>query len=212
VSAPALGPTVGLIRYGAGNTGAVRAALASLGARVRDVPDAEALADPELSALVLPGVGAMPAAAAELRARGLWRALAERASAGMPLLGVCLGMQLLFGPSEEGGEGLGLLPGRSARLRRRVPHLGWALVEPRERTGLFARWSGPAYAYFAHTYGVVEAPEGVVAARTPADEDGEGVVAAVAAPPLYGVQFHPERSQGAGREVLRAFLAEVAGR
>jgi imidazole glycerol-phosphate synthase subunit HisH len=212
MSAPcASRPVIGLIRYGAGNTGAVRTCLADLGATVREVVDSEALAAPGLDGLVLPGVGAMASAADEMRARDLWDSVRERALGGMPLLGVCLGMQLLFGPSEEGGEGLALLEGRSARLsRRRVPHLGWAQVVPRPGASLFAAWQAPAYAYFAHSYAVVDLPDGCIAATTAADEDGDGVVAAVAADPVYGLQFHPERSQGAGRAVLEAFLARAA--
>lgn len=198
---------IGLVRYGAGNAGAVRTCLADLGATVREVADPAALADAALDALVLPGVGAMASAVEGLRTRGLWEPLRRRVGAGTPILGVCLGMQLLFGPSEEGGAGLGLLAGRTARVaRRRVPHLGWARVVPRAGTPLFAAWTAPAYAYFAHSYGVVGLAEAEVAATTEADEDGEGVVAAVAADPIYGVQFHPERSQGAGRAVLQAFL------
>lgn len=203
-------PAIGLIRYGAGNTGAVRTCLADLGAVVRDVTDADSLADPSLDGLVLPGVGAMASAAEGLRQRGLWEGIGRRVAEGMPVLGVCLGMQLLFGPSEEGGEGLGLLAGRTALLaRRRVPHLGWARVRPRPDAALFASWPHPAYAYFAHSYAVVDVADGQVAAVTDADEDGDAVVAAVAADPVYGVQFHPERSQGAGRAVLAAFLARV---
>jgi glutamine amidotransferase len=169
------------------------------------------LADPALDGLVLPGVGAMASAVEGLRARGLWEPLRRRVEVGTPLLGVCLGMQLLFGASEEGSAGLGLLQGRSARIeRRRVPHLGWARVVPRPGSRLFAAWRAPAYAYFAHSYAVVDLADRHVAARTERDEDGEGVVAAVAADPVYGVQFHPERSQGAGRAVLAAFLARAA--
>lgn len=206
------GGVIGLVRYGAGNAGAVTAALESLGADVRQVTDAAGLSDPALSALVLPGVGAMPAAAEGLRSRGLWQPLRALVMGGMPLLGVCLGMQLLFGPSEEGEGGLDLLPGRSARLSgRRVPHLGWAQVAPAASDGgLFAGWTGPAYTYFAHSYAVVDLPESLVAARTAGEDEEEGIVAAVAHGRVYGVQFHPERSQGAGMAVLEGFLAQAA--
>lgn len=203
---------IGLVRYGAGNAGAVTAALESLGAQVRQVASAESLSDPALSALVLPGVGAMPAAAEGLRGRGLWQPLRRRALDGLPLLGVCLGMQLLFGPSEEGEAGLGLLPGRTVRLTgRRVPHLGWACVAPvGTGSGLFAGWTDPAYAYFAHSYAVADLPDALVAARTVGEDEGQGIVAAVAEGNVYGVQFHPERSQGAGMAVLEGFLALAA--
>ncbi len=198
---------MGIVRYGAGNAGAVAAALRSLGAEVVDVADRAALLEPSLDGLVLPGVGAMPSAAAELRMRGLWQPLRERVGAGIPLLGVCLGMQLLFGESDEGDAGLALLPGRTARLRdRRVPHLGWASVAPSPGAILFSRWQGPAYAYFAHSYGVVDVPDGLVAARTTGEGEGDGLVAAVACDRVFGVQFHPERSQGAGLAVLGGFL------
>ena len=206
------GPVLGLVRYGAGNAGAVTAALEAQGASVRQVTDPWGLEDPGLSALVLPGVGAMPAAVEGLKERGLWRPLREKAAAGMPLLGVCLGMQLLFGPSEEGDAGLGLLPGRTARLQgRRVPHLGWARVAPKPGARLFSEWKDPSYAYFAHSYAVVDVPDAIVAARTEGEEEGEGVVAAVSSGQIQGVQFHPERSQGAGMSVLAGFLSQVAG-
>lgn len=206
------GPVIGLVRYGAGNAGAVTAALEAQGASVRQVTDPWGLDDPAVSALVLPGVGAMPAAVQGLKERGLWQPLRDKVAAGgMPLLGVCLGMQLLFGPSEEGDAGLGLLPGRTVRLRgRRVPHLGWARVAPDRAAGLFSDWKEPSYAYFAHSYAVVDVPEDMVAARTEGEEEGEGVVAAVASGQIHGVQFHPERSQGAGLAVLARFVSRVA--
>jgi len=201
-------PCLGLVRYGAGNTGAVASALEAAGAQVRPVDGPADLDAGGLDALVLPGVGAMAPAVEALRARGLWRPLLERAVADMPLLGVCLGMQLLFGPSAEGGAGLGLLPGETVRLEGvRVPHLGWAQVRPAAGAALFAAWPEPAYVYFAHSYGVAVVDDDLVAARTVADVRGAGggIVAAVSRPPLFGVQFHPERSQGAGMAVLEAF-------
>jgi len=203
---------VGIAYYGAGNIGALTRALERVGAQVtlvRRPEDMEAM-----DAMVLPGVGAMASAVEALEASGLADALRAWAAQGAPLLGVCLGMQMLVGASEEGGRGLDLLPGRTARLAsRRVPNLGWCRVTPTPGAALFATWPGPSYAYFAHSYAVTDVASEALAAVGEADPgpDGAGVpfVAALAAGHVWGVQFHPERSGPAGQAVLAAFVDRV---
>ena len=173
---------VAICSYGAGNVRSVQVALRRLGAAiVEDVYDADVA--------VLPGVGAARSALAGLRARGHDVALRERFAAGRPILGICLGLQLALESTEEDGgvEGLGLIPGRSVRLREgRVPRMGWAGVGDR---GAF---------YFAHSY----------AAETPcATAWSEGVVAEVRSGSFLGCQFHPEKSGALGARYLEEALS-----
>jgi glutamine amidotransferase len=182
-----------LIDYGAGNLRSLRAAFERLGAAVRVSGDAGEVAAAER--LVLPGVGAAAPAMAALRERGLDRAIAASVA---PLLGVCLGMQLLFGHSEEGGaECLGLLAGGVVEIdwAERVPHMGWNDVVGE---------GPPAVCYFAHSY-AVDCPDEIVAARTPID--GREVPTVVRQGHLSGVQFHPEKSAADGRRMLERWLA-----
>lgn len=191
-----------LADYGAGNLRSVCSALARAGAEPEVSADPERVRAAPLA--VIAGVGNSSAAARELEARGLASALRERAAAGRPVLGICVGMQLLFEESEEGGSGLGLLAGPVRRLRaRRVPHMGWnALTLPRPGS-LLAGLDG-ADVYFAHSYACEPTDRAVVAAET--EHDGP-IVAAVESGPLAGVQFHPERSGPAGARVLANVLA-----
>ena len=179
---------VAVCDYGAGNVRSVLAAFARLGADavVVDTPDGVVAAD----LAVLPGVGSAASAMRMLRRRGLDDALRSRVAAGLPTLGICLGLQLaLERTAEDGGvDGLGLLPGRAVRLRAgRVPRIGWAPVDP----------GGEAY-YFAHSY----------AAETPAaTATSEGIVAEASAGSFLGVQFHPEKSGPAGARFLERCLS-----
>jgi glutamine amidotransferase len=130
-------------------------------------------------------------------------ALLARARSGRPLLGICVGMQLLFGESEEGGSGLAILPGRVERLRaRRVPHMGWNELRVTAPTELLDELDGRDV-YFAHSYACV--PEAAIAVAEV--DHGAAVVAAVEHGPIAGVQFHPERSGPTGAQVLRNALA-----
>jgi imidazole glycerol-phosphate synthase subunit HisH len=184
---------VTLIDYGAGNLRSLRAAFERLGATVRVSGDAGVIGSAER--LVLPGVGAAAPAMTALRECGLDRAIA---GSDAPLLGVCLGMQLLFGRSDEGGvDCLGLLAGGVVAIdwAERVPHMGWNDV-----VGAGA----PAVCYFAHSY-AVDCPEEIVAARTPID--GRDVPTVVSQGRLSGVQFHPEKSAADGRRMLEQWLA-----
>jgi len=187
-----------LVDYGAGNLRSVSAALLRAGAEPVVSTDAGEVLESPLA--VIAGVGHVESAA-----RGLVSvadALRERAERGRPTLGICVGMQLLFEESEEGGRGLGLLRGPVRRLRaRRVPHMGWNALAMRRASVLLEGLDG-ADVYFAHSYAAE--PDNDVAV---ADVEHDGtVVAAVECGSLAGVQFHPERSGPAGALVLENAL------
>ena len=183
-----------LCDYGAGNLRSVCAAFARAGST--PLVSAEPAQVLEAPLAVIAGVGHLESAARGLA--GVADALRERAERGRPTLGICVGMQLLFDESEEGGRGLGLLPGPVLRLRaRRVPHMGWNTLALRRPSELLADLGG-ADVYFAHSY-AVEPLDGVAVAEV--EHDGS-VVAAVEHGALAGVQFHPERSGAAGARVL----------
>ncbi len=191
-----------LADYGAGNLHSVVSALRRAGAEPEISTDpVAALAAP---LVVIAGVGHVESAARGLAASGLDAAVRERVRAGRPVLGICVGMQLLFEDSDEGGAGLGLLRGPVRRVRaRRVPHMGWNALRAIRPTALLAGVDGEDV-YFAHSFAAVPTDEGVAAADV--DHDG-AIVAAVEAGPLAGVQFHPERSGPAGARVLENALA-----
>jgi glutamine amidotransferase len=203
-------PVVTLIDYGMGNLASVAKALERAGADVR-LSDAAA-AVRRAAAVVLPGVGAFRDAAGRLGESGLGDAVRERIAAGVPFLGVCLGLQLLFECSEEGGEwqGLAVFAGRVVRLdtRLKVPQIGWNELEFRPAgAALGAGLPRPVFAYFLHSYVVRPADPAVIAAVT--DYDGERV-AAVARDNVWAVQFHPEKSSAAGLRMLANFVARAA--
>lgn len=189
--------------YGAGNLHSLQKALARPDVAVRVEPDPGRAAMSDV--LVLPGVGAFEPAAAAL-APGL-APLCLALQQGLPCLGICLGMQLLFDGSEEGrGAGLGVIAGAVTRLRaRRVPHIGWNAVES-AADPLFVR-SGLAIAYFANGYACRPDDEGVVLAWS--EHEGDRFPAAVRVDNVVGVQFHPEKSSAAGLAFLHAVLDEL---
>jgi len=159
--------------------------------------------------IVLPGVGAFASAMGQLGRTGLAAAVRERVLGdGVPFLGICLGMQLAAAEGEEGGAsaGLGLIPGRVTRLQPqggdRVPHIGWNEVAQRDDATLFAGLAPGTDFYFVHSFHL-QCPDDFVAASTPYCG---GFVSAVERENVFGVQFHPEKSQTAGFEVLGAFL------
>ena len=193
---------VALIDAGGANLASVRWALERLGARVTVSADPRALARAER--IVLPGVGAAAAAMTRLRAAGLVEPLRALAA---PLLGICLGMQLLFEASDEGEvEGLGLLPGRVRRLRAgeqlRVPHTGWNRLRVARADPLLAGIPDGAQVYFVHAYAAPVSADTVAACR-----HGDEFAAVVRRGHLAGAQFHPERSAAAGARLLENFLA-----
>jgi imidazole glycerol-phosphate synthase subunit HisH len=203
--------TVALVDYGMGNRRSVEKALEHVGARV--VRTAEAGEIAAADAIVLPGVGAFPEAMRRLRALELDGLLRERAEAGVPLLGICLGMQLLFASSteHEGAEGLGLLPGAVTRLEApglKIPHIGWNTVTFERPGALTAGLGGAAAFYHVHTFACrPEDPADVVGRG----EYGERFVSIVERGNVMGAQFHPEKSSLDGLALLRNFAgARVA--
>ena len=206
------GATVGIVDYGMGNRRSVEKALERVGARVVLTGDHDALSAAD--GLVVPGVGAFPAAMARLRAAGLDELIVARARAGTPVLGLCLGMQLLFDRSAElGGDlGLGLLPGAVVGLAPdpptlKIPHIGWndvTLSRPSPLTeGL------PERIAFYHVHSFVARPAEASDVLGRGDYGGP-FVSMVARDPIYGVQFHPEKSSTHGLALLRNFTAICA--
>lgn len=197
---------VTLVDTGIGNLRSLERAFAASGVSTERTGDADRVA--AARRLVLPGVGAFGACADRLRAAGLDAVVAARARAGVPLLGVCVGMQLLFDASEERGRhaGLGLLAGRVVRFAdragRKVPHTGWNEIRPAAPHPVAPET--PAHVYFVHSYHVRPADPSVTLAVADYDEP---VVAAVAQGSVVGVQFHPEKSGPAGLAWLRRFAA-----
>lgn len=191
-----------LVDYGAGNLRSVKAAVEREGAEpVVSVDHRETV---EAPLAVIAGVGHVESAARGLARHGLDDAIRERVELGRPTVGICVGMQLLFDESDEGGRGLGLLAGPVRRLRaRRVPHMGWNELVATAPSRLLHGLDG-ADVYFAHSYAA--APTDATVATATVDHDGP-VVAAVEVGPLAGVQFHPERSGPAGARVLANALA-----
>src|SRR5581483_368299 len=192
--------SVVLADYGAGNLRSVCSAFARAGAEPGITADPGKVAEAPLA--VIAGVGNTASAAATLRGGGLADALQARVEAARPLLGICVGMQLLFGESEEGGAGLGVLAGSVRRLRApRVPHMGWNELRVRNGSAVLDGLDGRDV-YFAHSFACVPA-EAVAVAEV---DHGQAVVAAVERGPVAGVQFHPERSGAAGADVIRNVL------
>jgi len=202
---------IAILDYGMGNLRSVEKALEHVGS------EAEITNDPEriraADGLILPGVGAFPRAMDRVRELGLDAWVAERLEAGTPVLGICLGLQLLFDSSVEnrGAEGLGLMPGRVEPLAAgglKVPHIGWSPVRWERASALADGIEDETPFYFVHSF----------TPRPANSEDGLGTASygerfacAVERPPLYGVQFHPEKSSSAGLRLLTNFAGICAG-
>ena len=192
---------VAIADYGAGNLRSLASALVRAGADPVVTVDPAVVRDAPLA--LIAGVGHVESAAAGLARHGLDDALRDRVAAGRPVAGICVGLQLLFGESEEGGTGLELLAGPVRRLRaRRVPHIGWNTVIATRPSALVDGVAG-ADVYFAHSFAAQPDDPDVVSATT--DHEGR-VVAAVEDGTIAGVQFHPERSAAAGARVLENLL------
>jgi glutamine amidotransferase len=197
---------IGIVDYGLGNRRSVEKALEHVGAHVALTGDPAVLGAAD--GLVVPGVGAFPAGARALRERGLDAVITERARAGVPVIGLCLGMQLLFEGSDEhdGAEGLGLLRGWVRRLRaagERLPHIGWNAVRWVGPSPLIEGLPQPAAFYHVHSY----APEPADAADVVGVSDhGGAFVAVVGRGNVMGAQFHPEKSSADGLALLANFV------
>jgi glutamine amidotransferase len=194
---------IAILDYGMGNLRSVAKALEHVGAE--PVLTHDHTRARQASAIVLPGVGAMPKAMEQVRRLGLDELLRERVEAGVPILGLCMGMQLLFESTEEhgGAKGIGLLAGRVVRLKApRVPQIGWNPVAWRRRSRLNDGLPDPCAFYHANSYAPRAREEDVLGT---ADYGGE-FVSVVERPPVYGLQSHPEKSGPDGLRLLRNFL------
>ena len=192
-----------IVDYGVGNLKSVANAMQFLGMRTLITSDAAGLE--RADSIILPGVGAFPDAAERLRGAGLDRVLAAQGEK-QPILGICLGMQLLFDLGEEGRtcKGLGLVHGRVRRIdtEYKLPHIGWNSLTFQNGAPIFRGLEDGVYVYFVHSFCGVAADEKNVTART---DYGASVVAAVCSGNVYGCQFHPEKSGEPGLQILKNF-------
>jgi glutamine amidotransferase len=198
---------IGVVDYGMGNLRSVLNALEHLGAEAKLV---DAAGVDSADKVILPGVGAFGDGIGELTERRLAGPLRQAASDGRPLLGICLGMQLLASRSFEHGEyeGLGLIPGRVERIATdpelRVPHVGWNDMTLQQDSVLFRELDAEPIFYFVHSYEVRPEDPGAV---TGSADYGRPITAAIERDNVFGVQFHPEKSQRDGLKLLENFIA-----
>ena len=202
------GTMITVIDYGIGNLRSIEKAFEHVGANVLRTNRPDAIA--QASHLVLPGVGAFGACIGEVRRQGLAQPILSAVQRGIPFLGICVGMQMLFDVGMEDGEHLGLaiLPGRIERFRfparsqRKVPQIGWNQVVPRNPSPLLAGIDAPAWCYFVHSYYAQPAKASDIVATTSYGPEFPSVVGRGT---VYGVQFHPEKSQHTGLRILENF-------
>ncbi len=201
---------IAILNYGMGNLRSVAKALEQVGAEaeVTDEPEVARRAD----GIVLPGVGAFPKAMVQIRERGLDQLVEERSAAGVPILGICLGLQLLFASSTElgGSPGLGLLEGEVTEIAAgglKVPHIGWSPVEWERMSSPLPLGIDPGTPfYFVHSFAVRPRPDEVIGTAA----HGERFACAVQRDKVFGVQFHPEKSSAAGLALLANFAGFCA--
>jgi glutamine amidotransferase len=201
---------IAIVDYEMGNVRSVQKAFDRLGHAAEVTPDPERIRRAE--GVVLPGVGAFGDCMANLVKGELRDPVIEVIQGGKPFLGICVGLQLLFSWSEEFGrrEGLGVVPGRVLRFdpktpsgeSLKVPHIGWNEVRWRQRVGIFEDLPEPCYLYFVHSYYVVPDDPAWIAGTS---EYGAPFTAAIARDNVWGVQFHPEKSQTLGLSILARF-------
>ncbi len=197
-----------LVDYGVGNLPSVERALGRLGALTQRASDPQAIEG--AGAIILPGVGHYGALVRALHSQRLFHPLRVALEKGTPFLGICLGLQALYGESEEAPEnpGLGLLPGRVEALPHgvKVPHMGWNRVSSLRDSAVLEGVSEDAWLYFAHSYAARSIGSEVVGVT----DHGGPLVAAVEKGNVWAVQFHPEKSGKTGARILRNFLERVA--
>ncbi|HET9848205.1 MAG TPA: imidazole glycerol phosphate synthase subunit HisH [Candidatus Dormibacteraeota bacterium] len=192
-----------IVDFGAGNMRSIENALERIGTPVRIAATPEAVASAD--ALILPGVGAAAPAMARLRERKLAAQIVDAIANGVPFLGICLGMQLLFERSaEDGASCLGVFPGSVERMvtTEKLPHVGWNTIDVTRPHPVLSPLDGEAM-YFVHSYAVVPANRDLIIAET---SHGGPFVSAIAADQVVAVQFHPERSGQAGLRLLESFV------
>lgn len=199
---------IAIVDYGVGNLFSLKSSLSSIGAEVIVTGEREVIENADK--IILPGVGAFEDAAKKLRASGLSEVVISEAKKGKPVLGICLGMQLLLEKSFEFGEheGLGLIKGEIRPIEEvipkdyKIPHIGWNALKFTEKTSkLFKYINEGDFVYFVHSYYGVKCDESVIATA----EYGAELTAAVEKDNVYGCQFHPEKSGDVGLNILRAF-------
>jgi len=202
---------IAIVDYGVGNLFSLQSSFAAIG------QEAVATGDPAVlrsaDKLLLPGVGAFRDAAAKLRSTGLGAVVKSEAAAGKPLLGVCLGMQMLFDRSLEYGdhEGLGLIPGTVRPIadvigpELKIPQIGWNALHMTRKNLLLGRIREGDFVYFVHSYYAADCDDAVIATT----EYGAELTAAVARDNVFGCQFHPEKSGDVGLNILRAFCEDI---
>ena len=203
---------IAIIDYGVGNLFSLKSSFAAIGAEVKVTADREEIE--KADKIILPGVGAFEDAAAKLRESGLVDVIKEQVAGGKPLMGICLGMQMLFEKSYEYGEheGLGLIKGSVKSISDvipadyKVPHIGWNALKFKKESPLFKYISEGDCVYFVHSFYAADCDEAVIATA----EYGAELTAAVADKNVFGCQFHPEKSGKVGLNILRAF-AETEG-
>jgi len=204
---------VAIIDYGVGNLFSLRSSFSAIGEEAVVTSDPEVIRNADR--VILPGVGAFGDAAAKLRESGLDRAVREETARGKPLMGICLGMQLLFERSREYGEheGLGLLKGEIRPIAERIPkglkipQMGWNALKFVRESPLLKYTREGEYVYFVHSYSAVDCEDSLLATA----EYGADLTACVGKDNVFGCQFHPEKSGETGLRMLKAFC-EMEGR
>lgn len=198
---------IAVIDYDAGNLKSVEKALTFLGGQPVFTRDEKTILSADK--VILPGVGAYGDAMDKLNQYHLVEVVRKAAAMGKPLLGICLGMQLLFERSDESGgiDGIGVLKGEILKIPDcpglKIPHMGWNSLEIRPGAKLFREIANGSYVYFVHSYYLKAADENIVAAST---EYSTHIHASVESGNVFGCQFHPEKSSGAGLKILKNFI------
>lgn len=197
---------IAIIDYGAGNLHSVKNALDFLGTPSKITGDASEILSADK--VILPGVGAFGDAMQSLRQSGLEEVVIKTAKAGTPLLGICMGLQLMFEESEETPDikGLGLFRGKVVKIPDRnlkIPHIGWNNIEITKDSKILCNIGGSPFVYFVHSYYINAEDESIVSAYT---DYGERLGIAVEKDNIFAVQFHPEKSGDTGMQILRNFI------